>query len=390
MAVAAVPAADLDVTSPLDQALARCMAPVAEADCLPPACYHDADVMVRERPSVFRRGWLSIGRADMVREPGDYVTMTIADVPLIVLRDKKGDVRAFANTCRHRGAKLLAGEGMTDLIRCPFHCWTYRLTGELVGGSHMDQTASFDKADYGLIAFPTEVRSGFLFVCLDPEVPDLDQQIGDFVAMHAPWPIGDLVLTRRRELHVDCNWKAFLDVFNEYYHLPYVHPDSLSDLYDPPAPGDPVTGDYATQYGVTEGTGGLLESQQDYALPKIPGLTGKAANGVRYTWLFPNLTFAAGTDALWVYEAYPDGPERCRVIQSVCFPKETMALPDFEAKAEQYYIRMDAALDEDVPALVNQQQGIASPFAQPGRFSVLMEPNVARFAAWYAGRLLAA
>ncbi len=366
------------------------MAPISEAESLPPVCYHDADVVVRERPAVFRRGWLSVGRADMVRQPGDYVTMTIADVPLIILRDKQGDVRAFANTCRHRGAQLLAGEGTTDMIRCPFHCWTYRLTGELVGGGHMDQTASFDTSDYGLIAFPTGVRAGFLFVCLDPEIPDLDAQIGDFVAMHAPWPIEDLVLTRRRELAVDCNWKGFLDVFNEYYHLPYVHPDSLSDLYDPPEPGDPVTGDYATQYGVTEGTGGLLESQQHHALPKIPGLTGKAARGVRYTWLFPNLTFAAGTDAMWVYEAYPDGPERCRVIQSICFPKETIALPDFEAKAEQYYIRLDAALAEDVPALENQQRGMASPFAQPGRYSVLMEPNVAAFAAWYAGRLLAA
>jgi phenylpropionate dioxygenase-like ring-hydroxylating dioxygenase large terminal subunit len=253
----------------------------------------------------------------------------------------------------------------------------------------MNDTRNFDRADFGLAGFRTDVRAGFAFVCFDDDAPDLDAQLGDFEAVHADWPLADLVSTRRRSLQVECNWKAFLDVFNEYYHLPYVHPDSLNDIYNPPDPADTVTGAYATQFGSTEGTGGLLEDQQAHALPPMPGLKGRAATGARYTWVFPNLTFAAGQDAVWIYQAFPLGPERCQVYQTICFPPETVAAPRFEARAAAYYHRLDAALDEDLPARENQQKGMASHFAAPGRFSVLMEPNVAAFAAWYGKTMLA-
>jgi len=371
-------------------ALGRCVAPAAEAFSLPPACYHDASLSEIEVASLFRGRWLPVGRADIVKKPGDYTTLEIAGVSLILLRDKAGELRAFANSCRHRGARLLSGDGSTDLIRCPFHCWTYRLSGELVGGSHMEATANFRTADFGLVPFRAAERAGFVFICFDDEAGDLDRQLGDFETLHAPWPLGDLVTTRRRELEVACNWKAFLEVFNEYYHLPYVHPDSLNDIYNLPDPADRVTGSYASQFGSTDGTGGLLESQQEHALPTMPGLTGRAALGTRYTWLFPNLTFAAGQDAVWIYEAYPLESARCRVVQTICFPRKTVVDADFESKATQYYHRLDAALDEDLPALVNQQQGLTSPFAKQGRFSVSMEPNVAAFAAWYAQCMLEA
>ena len=180
------------------EALGRCVAPVAEAYSLPPVCYRDARVLEREAGVVFRGAWLPLGRADMVRRPGDFATLEIAGVPLIVLRDKAGGLRAFANTCRHRGARLLTGDGTTDLIRCPFHCWTYRLSGELVGGPHMNDTRNFDRADFGLVGFRTDVRAGFAFVCFDDDAPDLDAQLGDFEAVHADWPLARLTSSRAR------------------------------------------------------------------------------------------------------------------------------------------------------------------------------------------------
>jgi phenylpropionate dioxygenase-like ring-hydroxylating dioxygenase large terminal subunit len=186
---------------------------------------------------------------------------------------------------------------------------------------------------------------------------------------------------------VNCNWKAFLEVFNEYYHLRYVHPNSIDSLYARPEPANATTGAYASQFGETQGTGALLEDQQAQALPPMPQLKGRWAEGARYTWIFPNMTFAAGKDSLWVYEAYPLGPHRCQVHQTICFPPETVARPDFAEKAAHYYARLDAALAEDVVALENQHAGLNSPLARPGRFSTLMEPNVASFASWYADRL---
>ena len=133
-----------------------------------------------------------------------------------------------------------------------------------------------------------------------------------------------------------------------------------------------------------KGTGGLLETTQDNALPHMPGLSNYAATGARYTWVFPNITFAVNCDALWCYEAYPLGANQCKVIQTACFPPETISLADFADKSAAYLDRLDAALAEDVPALVNQQLGMTCPDARPGRFQPDLEPNVASFARWYA------
>lgn len=368
--------------------LTRCLAPAETACSLPPALYADESLVRVEAERVFRRGWIGLGRADQLRVPGSYRAREIAGAPVILLRDKTGRLRAYANTCRHRGARLLDGEGEIGGIRCPFHCWAYALDGRLIGAPRMDDAPGFEKAQHGLHAYSVAERAGFAFLSFEAAPPDLDAQLGDFEARHAPWPLARLVSTRRRELTVDCNWKAFLDVFNEYYHLPYVHADSIDALYDDPDPGETVSGAYASQFGVTSGAGGLLQDEQEHALPSMPGLSGRAATGVRYSWVFPNMTFAAGTDALWVYEASPESAGRCRVAQTICFPPETIEEPGFAARAERYYHRMDAALAEDVAALESQQRGLASPDAAQGRFCAALEPNVAAFARWCAGRLL--
>ncbi len=361
---------------------------VEEATTLPPACYHEAGLLDLEAQRLFRSGWVGVGRADRWCEPGDFAALDLAGVPLIVLRDRDGALRCFANTCRHRGARLVTGEGSCRGIKCPFHGWAYKLDGRLAGAPRMEDTAAFDKADYGMIEFRAAERDGFAFICLDSAAPGIDTILGDFSQIHAPWSPGTLRTGRRREFDVGCNWKAFLEVFNEYYHLPYVHPDSLDDTYALPDAADQVTGAYATQFGTTAGTGGLLEDNQSAAFPVIATLEGRNRQGARYTWLFPNMTFAASQEAMWVYEAQPLTPESCRVVQTICFPRQAFELDDYEERSELYFERLDVALNEDIPILLEQQAGIRSPYARPGRFSPLLEANVARFADWYAGRML--
>ncbi len=252
----------------------------------------------------------------------------------------------------------------------------------------MEASKSFDRAQFGLLELPLAERAGLLFLHLGSKPGDLDDQLGDFATLHAPWPLQDLVSTRRRNLEVDCNWKAFLEVFNEYYHLRYVHPKTIDGLYQAPDLPDQTSGSYASQFGETSGTGALLREQQEHALPVMPRLEGRWSRGVRYTWLFPNMTFAAGREALWMYEAYPLGPDRCRVTQTICFPPETIAATGFEDRASAYYQRLDAALEEDIVVLERQQRGLASTHARAGPFAARLEPSVAAFAAWYARQLL--
>jgi phenylpropionate dioxygenase-like ring-hydroxylating dioxygenase large terminal subunit len=361
-----------------------------EFSSIPPHFYRDPEVAAAEVARIFRTTWIGVGRADLVARAGDFAALDVAGQSLVLVRDHDQSLRAFANTCRHRGARLLDGTGTCRSIRCPFHAWRYSLDGRLVSAPHMEEAADFGRLSIGLIEYRAEVRDGFVFVCLNRRAAPIDVHLGDFSALHAPWPLAALTTFRRRALTVTCNWKAFLEVFNEYYHLPFVHPKSINRLYGRPDAPDATQGAFASQFGATSGTGGLLEDAQANALPAMPGLAGRWAAGVRYTWVFPNMTFAAGADALWVYEAYPLGPDRCHVVQTICFPPETMATPGFAPRAAAYLERADAALEEDIPALENQQRGLACPDARTGALHPLLEPNLTKFATWYAAALEAA
>ena len=377
------------MSADLIQALSNVHPPMSASATLPPACYGTPAVVKTEEQALFRSGWIGIGRHDQWQTSGNYSALEIAGVRFIVLRDGNKALRAYANSCRHRGSALLEGTGCVKAISCPFHRWTYGLDGQLRGAPRMPRDESFDKSQFGLVEFSTAERGGFAFVSFEKNPCDIDAWLGDFCDVHAPWSMDSLVLTRRVEFEVHCNWKGFLEVFNEYYHLPFVHPNSIDSVYAHPEPHDEVTGCYASQFGRTEGTGGLMQSMQAHALPAMETIQKLGIQGARYTWLFPNMTFAASGEALWVYEATPLGADRSRVVQSVCFPRETVAQADFEVKVQPYYDRMDAALGEDLPALERHHQGITSPFAQQGRFCAHLEPNVANFAFWYAKRMKA-
>ena len=371
----------------LQQQLRRVLADGNRSLGIPPSCYADDGLLALEQSAVFLAGWVGLGRADRWPNGGDYAALDIAGEPVIVVRNKVGALKAFANSCRHRGSQLLTGNGNCKKIKCPFHWWTYDLEGQLKVYSRMENAIDFKAADYGLVEFSVAERQGFAWLSFADAPMSIDDWLGDFDDFHQPWDLPRWRTTRVREFEVDCNWKTFIEVFNEYYHLPMVHPDSISWLYPEPDAADQTSGQYTTQFGATQGAAALLEQSQQFALPSAPGLQGREAKGTRYTWIYPNMTYALSQDSMWIYQAFPLTADRCQVIQTICFPAETVALNSFAANAAHYYERIDAALAEDLPFLQQQQIGLASTFARQGRFSSL-EPSVARFAYWYAQQLL--
>ena len=365
------------------EGLGKVRQPLSDSLTLPPLCYSDEGWLERETRQIFGRGWVAVGREDRCSRAGDYFALDLAGVPLVVMRDNDGRLRAWANSCRHRGMKLLSGEGRCKVVACPFHAWTYSLDGALISAPRMETCGDFDPAEFGLVEFRLDCRDGFAFVCLDPKQRGLEDWLGDFPEVHHPWALEELVTTRVREFEADCNWKLFIEVFNEYYHLPCVHPGSIADTYLEPDPTDSVMGEYTTQFGATHGSAALLERDRAQALPPAARLSGRNLSGTRYTWVYPNLTFAACFDSLWMYQAYPAGAGRCKVVQTIGFPRASTQRDDFAERAQTYYRRIDTALEEDLPFLREQQAGLASRFARQGRFSAL-EPSVGNFACWYA------
>ena len=378
---------DLVSSEGLQQQLSRVLPDANRSLGIPPACYADKGLLGLEQDAVFHHGWVGLGRADRWPNAGDYSAMDVGGVPLIVLRNKSGELKVFANSCRHRGSQMLTGDGNCKKIKCPFHWWTYDLNGRLKVYPRMENAKDFDPREFGLVEFSVAVEDGFAFTSFADKPPTIAEWLGDFDAYHQAWEIGHWKTTRVRVFEVQCNWKTFIEVFNEYYHLPMVHPDSINWLYPEPDAVDEVSGQYTTQFGATEGAAALMEDSQQYALPVAKKLQDREARGTRYTWIYPNLTFALSQDSMWMYQAFPVSVDRCRVIQTICFPAESVALDDFDERAIHYYDRIDAALDEDLPFLHQQQVGLNSKFARQGRFSAL-EPSVGKFAYWYSQQML--
>src|SRR5262245_33436359 len=153
--------------------------PLLEAETLPPECYTSQEFYEREVSNIFRKSWNLIGRAEYVENPGDYFTLTLAGVSLIIMRGDDRRVRAFINSCRHRGAKLLEGEGNCKALRCPYHSWLYSTRGELRAPNGMQETRNFDRSQYGLTEVKLDTWSGFLFVNLDAKCMSLAEYLGD-------------------------------------------------------------------------------------------------------------------------------------------------------------------------------------------------------------------
>src|SRR5262245_31770614 len=139
---------------------------------LPSAAYWDAANYDRDLESIWYRNWIMVCREADLSQPLAYRVFTIGSQQVLVLRDEHGELRAFYNTCRHRGSQLCReteGRLKTRLLTCPYHAWSYSLHGELVRVPSKSIPEGFDKADYPLYPVALSLWRGFVFINLSPE-----------------------------------------------------------------------------------------------------------------------------------------------------------------------------------------------------------------------------
>ncbi|MBI5088273.1 MAG: Rieske (2Fe-2S) protein, partial [Actinobacteria bacterium] len=147
------------------------IADVAKALTMPPEIYTSEEFLAFERDAIFAREWLCVGRSSTIPNTGDYFTTTANGEPIIVARAKDGTVRAFSSICQHRGMQIADDAGNCTKFTCPYHLWSYDLTGRLLGAPAMERTEAFDKKDYPLPALSVELWQGFIFVNLAADAP---------------------------------------------------------------------------------------------------------------------------------------------------------------------------------------------------------------------------
>jgi phenylpropionate dioxygenase-like ring-hydroxylating dioxygenase large terminal subunit len=334
---------------------------------------------VKSRPSSCASG---ISSAATI---ADYFTIDFTGVPVIVVRGSDGEVRAFANTCRHRGALLAEGEGNCRAFRCPYHSWAYDIDGAMIAAPQMDQTRGFDPADWRLTPIRLERWAGFMFLNFDANARPLMQYLGDLPQKLGSYRFEDMTCVRRKEYDLACNWKIYVENAMESYHIATVHRSTLSRQKGKPSEPQPSGGQYCALFKEHKGSRALLAG--DTGFPEMEHLRDLAAQGSWYPLLYPSTMFGCTYDCMWWLELHPRGPDKTRLIVGSCFPKSYRQRPDFEEVVQRYYRRWDISIPEDNAISALQQRGLASPFARQGRLSYA-EPLVHTFGNWVLDRVL--
>ena len=202
------------------------MATLADGRTLPFDWYSDPAVLRLERERIFRRTWQYAGRTAQVAEPGAFFTCDLGGVPIVVVRDKEGGLRAFLNTCRHRGSLVCEGEGKRETLQCPYHAWTYGLDGALRAAPRSDREPGFDKTELSLVPVSVESWGPFVFANPDGEAAPLAETLGELPQLVAAsgLDLGSLRFLQRSSGEYEANWKVCSENFLECYHCQVAHP----------------------------------------------------------------------------------------------------------------------------------------------------------------------
>ncbi|MBY8975207.1 aromatic ring-hydroxylating dioxygenase subunit alpha [Rhodobacteraceae bacterium NNCM2] len=344
---------------------------------LPVAWYTDPDHFAREIEEIWRKGWIFFCRADDVAGPLAWHAATAAGRNIVVARQRGGALAAFHNVCRHRGAEICpAGQGRLDrpLLVCPYHRWSYDLTGRLIATGTARKVAGFDRAEHGLIPVGVAEWGGLVFVNLaGGGQAEFEAAMGAELAPLANWPLATLKVAHRDVIEIACNWKVFWENFNECLHCPGIHPDlcELVPIYGRSIMVRQDDPDWQAQQGRTDPawTGKLREGAESWteggraAAPPLDGLSAEdIARGHTYAVALPSVFVVGHVDYVRSVRVMPLGPERTELSVDWLLPEGRLGDPAVDLDR---MVRFAAkVLAEDAAACEMNQRGLtAAPFA---------------------------
>jgi phenylpropionate dioxygenase-like ring-hydroxylating dioxygenase large terminal subunit len=264
-----------------------------EGTSLPGWLYYDAEFFEAEKRAFLRAAPQVVCHESEIREPGEWRSLEYLDESVFVIRGDDGQVRAFANVCRHRGSRLVDGAGgCARVLTCPYHAWSYARDGRLVGVPHREEYPGLQTDGLGLKSVALEEWHGFLFVTLEPGAPPVAEMMAPYCDEVAPYRFEDLrvigrVTVRPRRL----NWKTIADNYSDHLHIPVGHP-GLSRLFgrnyriEAQAHVDRMEGDL-----IEKESANPSERAYQRLLPRIDHLPDSHQRKWLYYKLFPNVAF---------------------------------------------------------------------------------------------------
>ena len=340
---------------------------------LPAWVYHNAQLTRLELERILLPSWQIVCHINNVPKVGDFQTFDLGAESIMVIRERDGGVRAFHNVCRHRGARLVDGAGnCPSTITCPYHGWTYKHDGSLIGVPVKESFPGLNRADYALRAVRSDIAFGFIFVCLAGDPPSVAKLWGTMAEEFLPYRFEEMVpLSPISHETWPVDWKIAMDNYFESYHVPVGHP-GLYRMFTP---------DYDDQAflpGVARGASWMRDNiSPRWSEGMYQRLIGRAATHLpedqRRCWRFysalPNLGIDVYPEQMDFFQVLPDGPGRCTIRSGV------FGLPDVrpEMRAVRFLTsRINTQVNNEDKWLCSRvQRGLASASYQPGPLSKL-------------------
>jgi len=201
---------------------------------LPAGRYSDPAFFELERDALMKRGWVYAGHTDQLPEVGSFFVRRQSGAPILVVRGEDREVRAFYNTCRHRGAPVTRADAgcAAGTFTCGYHGWTYRLDGTLKAVTDVRDFAGLDPACRSLVPVRCGLLGNFIFVCEDPLAESLEDFLEPVARYFRHLPLHDLRLVNQRSIELDGNFKVVLENFLEAYHFRLLHQQTTHRIFD--------------------------------------------------------------------------------------------------------------------------------------------------------------
>lgn len=371
-----------DPITPLDELRANVSVPFERAFAMPKSVYTSPEFAEAELKHIFAKEWLCAGRAEALPNPGDYMTMTIAGEPIIILRDREGQLRGMSNVCRHRMSTLLEGRGNTRAIVCPYHAWTYNLDGSLRGAPAMAANEEFCRDKIALPPVRVENWLGWIMVTLNQDAPAPHEALADVARLIGYLDMSTYTETFRETFTWATNWKVLAENFMESYHLPVCHSGTIGgtvDLMKMTCPeGTPA---FNYHYIVKNDTVPLALAH--------PSNTTLKGDERRITWLlsiYPALLITLTPGYFWYLSLTPNGPGSVEVLFGGGMSAEWMADPEAEAHLAKVKALLDDVNVEDKGCVEKVYRGLVAGLSEPGPLSHLERPNF-EFATYLASKM---
>jgi phenylpropionate dioxygenase-like ring-hydroxylating dioxygenase large terminal subunit len=352
--------------------LAESTVDVADAKYFPGWVYSSEEWFEYERAAVYDRSWLAVGRADFLKKPGDYYTITINDDPLIVLMDDEGAIRVMGGVCQHRGTLLVEGTGCAErgLFRCPLHAWSYDLHGRLRHAPEMRKTNNFDRSAIRLPQLKVELWQGFVFAHFDHDAPPLAPTLKRLEEEMKNYDVENMVSLPTIDIpDYPWNWKVMLENFMEPYHNAYLH-KGIHDF----ALGHGFVDHSPDENVIMHPTGfdrrdGAFNPIHQALLPPIPTLTEEQRNRVMFAMIPPMMPLGLVPDHMFYFLILPSGANKISLRIGLCVPPNAFQAENFGKRIDWVVDGIMMYNDQDVVADTSVQKGTRSRFLPRGRYS---------------------